>query len=99
MRFGVLVLALTATAAAQGGGESAKLFEEGRALAKDGKWTEACDKFAKSLELDHASGTLVNFADCQEHLSHYAQAYRLFDEAALASDKEGNVERQKFARQ
>ena len=88
----VIVVALTATAGAQ----SAKLFEEGRALAKDGKWSEACDKFAQSLELERAPGTLLNYGDCQEHLGHVALAWRLFDEAAQADT---NVERSKFARQ
>jgi hypothetical protein len=91
-----LVVGMLGTAAADS--ESARLFEEGRALAKDQKWDEACARFAKSLELDRASGTLVNYADCQEHLGHLAQAWRLFDETARLSDKEGNAERAKFAR-
>jgi hypothetical protein len=91
-----LVFGIVGTAAADS--ESAKLFEEGRALAKDQKWTEACATFDKSLELDRASGTLVNLADCQEHLGHLALAWRLFDEAARLSDKEGNVDRAKFSR-
>ncbi|HEX5060845.1 MAG TPA: tetratricopeptide repeat protein, partial [Kofleriaceae bacterium] len=91
-----LVVGLASIAAADG--ESTKLFEEGRELAKDGKYEEACAKFARSLELDRATGTLVNYADCHEHLGHLAQAWRLFDEAARASEKESNPERAKFAR-
>lgn len=95
----VFIVGLTAIAAAQPSPQSTKLFEEGRALAKDGKWSEACDKFAKSLELERAPGTLLNYGDCHEHLGHLALAWRLFDEASVASDKDGNVERSKFARQ
>jgi tetratricopeptide (TPR) repeat protein len=91
-----LVVGLTATA--WGDAQSTKLFEEGRALAKDGKYDEACAKFAKSLELDRAPGTLLNYGDCHEHLGHFAQAWRLFDEAARASEREKNSERAKFAR-
>jgi len=91
-----LVVGLARIAAADT--ESATLFEEGRELAKDGKYDEACAKFARSLELDRAPGTLLNYADCHEHLGHLAQAWRLFDEAARASDTENNPERAKFAR-
>jgi tetratricopeptide (TPR) repeat protein len=93
----VLGIGLAATASAET--QSAKLFEEGRALAKEGKYEEACAKFAKSLELDRASGTLVNYADCHEHLGHLAQAWRLFDEAVRVSEQDDNPERAKFARE
>jgi hypothetical protein len=92
-----LLVALTGPAAADA--ESTKLFEEGRALAKDGNYEEACDKFAKSLQLDRAPGTLLNYGDCHEHLGHFAQAWRLYQEAARASIKEDNAERAKFARE
>jgi tetratricopeptide (TPR) repeat protein len=77
--------------------ESTKLFEEGRALAKAGKFSDACAKFEKSLELDPAVGTKLNDADCHEHLGHFAVAYRLFNEAADA-DAATNVDRSKYAR-
>ena len=93
IRASVLLLAMTATAFADG--DSSKLFEEGRALAKDGKWDDACDRFAASFELDHAIGTELNLADCHEHLGHLAQAWRLFDEAARTAE---TAERGKFAR-
>src|SRR5690349_10992929 len=92
-----LVVGLGATAWADT--ESAQLFEEGRALAKDGKYEEACTKFARSLELDRAPGTLLNYGDCHEHLGHLAQAWRLFDEAMRLSEKENNTDRAKYARE
>jgi tetratricopeptide (TPR) repeat protein len=94
-----LFIALSTPAAAQPNTESTQLFEEGRALAKDGKYEEACRKFEKSLALDRASGTLVNLADCHEHLGHLALAWRLFDEAARESQSSGNADRAKFARE
>ena len=77
--------------------ESTKLFDEGRALAKEGKYTEACAKFETSLSLDPAVGTKLNFADCHEHLGHIALAYRLFTEAADA-EQSSNPDRSKYAR-
>jgi tetratricopeptide (TPR) repeat protein len=73
------------------------LFEEGRTLAKEGKYVEACATFQKSLELDPAPGTKLNYGDCHEHLGHLAQAYRLFLEVAEA-DKSNNPDRAKFAK-
>ena len=93
----VLVLTAVATAQPQPNPEGARLFEEGRELAKDGKFEQACDKFEKSLELDPAIGTQLNYADCQEQLHHNAQAWRLFDSAADA-EKITKPERAAFAR-
>src|SRR5690349_7303416 len=97
----VLVAALLAgmIATAEADPESARLFEQGRELAKAGNYAGACSKFAKSLELDRAPGTLLNYADCHEHLGHLAEAWRLFDEAAVVSQAENNAERAKFARE
>lgn len=96
----VVAIALVALiGVAHADSESTRLFEEGRALAKAGKYEEACSKFAQSLEFDRAPGTLLNYADCHEHLGHLAQAWRLFDEAARASEKENNADRAKFARE
>jgi hypothetical protein len=96
MRAILVLLALTAAAHAQPSDPTAgaKLFEEGRELAKQNRFAEACDKFEKSYALDNGVGTELNLADCQEHLGHFAMAYRMFDEAAsrLAGDN-----RQKFA--
>ncbi len=75
---------------------SAKLFEEGRELAKQGKYTEACGRFAQSYALDDGVGTELNLADCHEHLGQLAEAWRLFDEAARRSSD--NATRATFAR-
>jgi tetratricopeptide (TPR) repeat protein len=97
-RASVLVLVTaTAVASAQANPQGAKLFEEGRTLAKAGKYAEACAKFAASLEIDPAIGTQLNYADCHEKQGHNAEAWRLFDGAADA-EKITNPERAKFAR-
>jgi hypothetical protein len=44
------------------------LFREGREASDKGDYARACPKFAESLALDPASGTLLNLAVCEEHL-------------------------------
>ena len=97
MRLAALaLLALVRVAAAQGPSEGAKLFEQGRELAKQNKFSEACEKFEQSYALDNGVGTELNLADCHEHLGHVAQAWRMFDDAAQRSGD--NAARQKFAK-
>jgi tetratricopeptide (TPR) repeat protein len=90
------LLALARVAAAQAPSEGAKLFEQGRELAKQNKYSEACAKFEQSYALDNGVGTELNLADCHEHLGHVAQAWRMFDDAAQRSSD--NAARQKFAK-
>jgi hypothetical protein len=99
----VRVFALAATASAQPVPEprppeptaGSKLFDEGRDFAKAGKYAEACAKFDQSYALDNGVGTELNLADCHEHLGHFAQAWRYFDEASHRSTD--NTGRAKFA--
>lgn len=79
-------------------GEADRLFQEGRELAKDGKFKEACDRFQKSYDLDHATGTELNLADCHEQQGHLREAWRLFMAAAAEYEHAGNPARMKFAR-
>jgi hypothetical protein len=99
VRVSVLIVCLaTATAAAQDAPpptEGSKLFEEGRELAKQNKFAEACAKFEQSYVLDNGVGTELNLADCHEHLGHFAQAWRYFDDASQRSSD--NPARAKFA--
>jgi hypothetical protein len=98
----VCAFALAATASAQPADPppaeptaGSKLFEEGRDLAKAGKFAEACAKFEQSYALDNGVGTELNLADCHEHLGQFAQAWRYFDEASHRSND--NAARAKFA--
>jgi hypothetical protein len=94
------VVAHTAAAAADpdAATRAQHLFDEGRALAKAGKTQEACALFEQSLALDAAVGAQLNVADCAEHDGHLVRAWELFDAAATASEREGNVSRARFAR-
>ncbi|HEY0254900.1 MAG TPA: hypothetical protein VGC41_25415 [Kofleriaceae bacterium] len=95
----ILICAIAPVAAAespkQRAADAAKLFEEGRDAAKVANYKEACDKFARSYDLDPADGTAVNFADCQEHLGHLAVAWQLWQHAAATKD---NPVRAQYAR-
>jgi len=71
------------------------LFREARALVVAGDYVDACPKFAESLRLDHASGTLLNLADCEEHTSRIATALAHFRE--LSRELPEADERQRIA--
>jgi hypothetical protein len=76
----------------------AQLFTEGRELVAAGKIDEACARFEVSWRTERATGTQVNLADCRERQGKLLEAWRLFDEAARISDREGNSTRATFAR-
>ncbi len=50
------------------------LYVSGRKLVGEGNWTEGCEKFRASLELNPAVSTLVNIAKCSEHEGKLTQA-------------------------
>jgi hypothetical protein len=61
------------------------LFEEGRRLVSEGKYGEACPKFAESEHLDASPSTLLNLASCLEKLGHTATAWATYKEAESAA--------------
>jgi hypothetical protein len=71
------------------------LFEDGRALAAQKHYDDACDKFEKSLALNAVFSTQLNLADCEEHRGHLAAAWHLYDDAAA---KDTSSTRAEFAR-
>ena len=88
------MLALLGSAvAAPGDGDV--LFEEGRALRDEGKYEEACAKFARAYEIDDGAGIAVNLADCHERFGRLTEAWRLFDQVSRRVDIPVRV---KFAR-
>jgi hypothetical protein len=73
------------------------LFREGRTLVVAGDYPHACPKFAESLRLDYAPGTLLNLADCEEHTGRIATAWAHFRD--LSTELPSTDERQPMAAQ
>lgn len=88
-------------ASAQGPADAAAaraLFNEGRKLVEQGKFSDACPKFQESLRLKPGIGTGFNLADCWEKLGRTASAWGQFLEVASAARTSGQKERESVAR-
>ncbi len=57
------------------------LFQQGRAEAAAGHHALACARFEESFRLDPTPGTLLNLADCSEHIGRIGVALAHFSEA------------------
>jgi tetratricopeptide (TPR) repeat protein len=108
LRFQVLGLAVlagslqssfVATARAQDDSPSRVLFKEGRALASEGKYEQACPKFEAALALEVGVGTQFNLADCWEHIGRNASAQKLFLGAAASAKAAGQADREQVLRE
>lgn len=73
------------------------LFKQARALASDGKFSEACPVFEESLALESGLGTQFNLADCWAHVGRVASAYRMFLSVAEAASEKGETDRARLA--
>src|SRR5258706_12663688 len=62
------------------------LFDEARGLMNEGKFGDACPKFAESQRLDPGAGTLLNLANCYAKNGRTASAWVTFKDAAAAAD-------------
>jgi hypothetical protein len=67
------------------------LFQQAKTLTEQQRYDEACPKFAASYKLDKALGTLLNLADCEEHISHVASAWAHWGEAVELAQKTGDA--------
>ena len=74
------------------------LFDHAKRLMAQGRYAEACPKFAESQKLDEGIGTLLYMADCYEKNGQSARAWAAFREAAAKAKAAGQVEREKIAR-
>lgn len=94
-------LALSSAARAEAPkSEADRLFDEGTALMKDGKFAEACPKIEASLKLDPGVGGQLWLADCYERSGKTYSAYKAFKEAArLAVEAKDSKGRDKIALQ
>lgn len=74
------------------------LFNDAKQLVAEGKFAEACPKFAESQRLDAGIGTMLYLADCYEKNGQTASAWIEFREAASAAKAVGQTDREKKAR-
>src|SRR4051812_19520843 len=105
MRGGLIVAIVVSMVAgrahAQPGDASAaaeQLFEQGRELARQSRWPEACARFEHSLRYEPALGTQLNLATCYRHIGKLASAWHVFCEAIAQATEAGDVARRDFAR-
>jgi hypothetical protein len=84
---------LSGPAAAAEPSPSDALFREGKELMAAGRTAEACEKFARSLELAKRGGTLLNLAVCREAEGRFATALALLDEARAIAASDGRPDR------
>jgi hypothetical protein len=83
--------------------EAEELFKQGRAALEAKDYATACPKFAASLQIERAVGTLISLAECEEATGHLAGARQHWQEAADLADatfdrlKRGPYARQRFA--
>jgi hypothetical protein len=89
------------TLRAEAGNEAAAqaLFEEAKKLVGQGKFAEACPKFAESNKLDRGAGTLIHLADCYEKNKQSASAWATYKEAASAAQALNRKDWEKLANQ
>ena len=66
------------------------LFQQAKTLKDAGRWAEACPKVGASYKLDRTLGTLMNLADCEEHIDRIATAWAHWGEAVELSQKAGD---------
>jgi hypothetical protein len=95
------VAVLAAARPALAGNEAAAeaLFVEAKKLAGQGKYAEACPKFAESNRLDRGAGTLIHLGDCYEKNKQTASAWATYKEAASAAQALGRKDWEKLANQ
>ena len=95
-----LLLLAPSLALAQPAEESTaeELFREGRAALEANDTPTACEKLARSHELDPATGTLILLAFCHEKQGKFATAHREYLEAVKLAEASGDAERAKAAR-
>lgn len=75
-----------------------KLFDEAKSLMKAGNYAPACDKLRESQSLEPALGTLLNLADCNEHIGLLASAWSDFRKAQELAKNDGQQAVEKAAR-
>jgi hypothetical protein len=87
------------SANAGGDDEAKRLFEDGRARAKEGKYAEACELFGKSLAIERKIVTELNLGECNEHLGHLRDAWGMYLAGAGDAAVDGDAKTATFGRE
>jgi tetratricopeptide (TPR) repeat protein len=74
-----------------------QLFDEARALMRDGRYSEACSKLEESQKLDPGGGTLLNLGICHEKEGRTATAFRELTDALAVAGRDHRADREKTA--
>jgi hypothetical protein len=74
-----------------------QLFDEARALMKDGRYEQACPKLAESQALDPAGGTLLNLGICRRKEGRTATAWTILSQALSQARADGRRNRERTA--
>lgn len=75
-----------------------EFFVEAMRLMQAKKYADACEKFARSQELDPGMGTQFRLAECYEKLGRLATAYEQYVAVADAAQELGKKDRETLAR-
>jgi hypothetical protein len=73
------------------------LFDEGKQLMSENRYTEACRKFEESQKMDPGLGTQFHLADCWQHIGRMASAWATFREVESQARALGQVGRVRVA--
>jgi len=74
------------------------LFNEAKRDANEGRWAAACPKLEESQRLDPGIGTEFHLARCYEHVGRTASAWAAYLDAAASAHLQGQLAREKVAR-
>jgi len=78
----ISTLAVAPHAVAQNA-DAEKLFGDGDALMKQGKYSEACDAFEASNRIEARAGTLIRLGECREANHQLASAWSAYKDALV----------------
>src|SRR5262245_18824387 len=90
-RLAFVLLAAAATPVQADSATAQAAFTQADALAKQGKWAEACPLYEASYQADPQLGALLYLAECHERIGKTATAWAEFNDAIDLARQRGDV--------